>query len=289
MKIISRTGGGLLGLIAALIEARLGIIKADVDIGDSVGALVSAMRKIGKSPAYIAALMMRDGDAIFPRSLQHDVESMRGFASAKYPSGPLREILHHELGNICFGDLDSQLWMPSINLSTDSPYWFHNGQDDKILLVDGVMASCAALGDFPSYPILGLGNFGDGGITCHAPQDKCVHLFGAQNIEALISFGTGDMRHCNPRTDALDWGAVDWLLKDVVGEFLRMRENESDMNCRLSLGDKYRAINPPCETIDIDDTSKITRMKDIAEDADLGDVPAWLREKGFSVSSVPSV
>ena len=282
MKIIARPGGGLWGIEQMAIEARLGILKADCHIGDSVGALNSAMRAVGKSPTYILNMMMVSAKDIFDHSTLDQIEDLNGLSAAKYRSGPLHDILSHELADVCFGDLDCLLYLSSWNLNTDSPYWFHNGQDDHVKLVDAVMASCACPTLFPSWPIAGLGNFADGGIPCHSPADKCVFLFGAENISALLNIGTGDSRVCIARTDALDWGQLTWLRKDLLEAFGRLRENESNINCRMSLGDRYRSINPPCESIAIDDVSKISRMRDIGNTADLADVPAWLAQKGWT-------
>jgi patatin-like phospholipase/acyl hydrolase len=288
MKFLVHNGGGLLGVLSEAIEKRLGILKADVYMGDSIGAIISAMRAIGKSPAAVLDLLVQHAPEIFEHSTLDAVEDMQGLCSAKYRSEPLHDVLVHQLGNITFGDLDCQCIMPSWSLTNDGPYWFHKGQDDSITLVDGCMASSACPILFSSYPIMAMRqNFGDGGWTCHAPADKVSFLFHPEDVEAVLAIGTGMMPECNGRMDPLDWGLLSWLQKDIMSAFARLREKESDQNCRMFFGDKYRLINPLCETIGIDDVSKISRMQDIGATADLGDVPAWLAARWSP--SVPSV
>jgi predicted acylesterase/phospholipase RssA len=280
MKILVHNGGGLLGTISAAIEKRLGIIKADVYMGDSIGSIESALRAIGKSPSAVLDLLVNNAAHIFDHSTLDAVEDLQGLTAAKYQSGPLRDVLVSQLGNITIGDLDCQFICPAWSLTDDGPYWFHKGQDDAIPLVDACMASSACAILLPSYPIPAMKkNFGDGGWVCHAPADKAAFLFPPDDIEAVLAIGTGSMPECNPRMDPLDWGLLSWAQKDLLSAFARIREKESDANCRAAFGDKYRLINPVCETIAIDAVEKIPRMVEIGNTADLGDVPAWLVAK----------
>ena len=278
----------MLGVISAAIDARLGNIKADVYMGDSIGSLISAMRAVGKTPDEVLTLFNENAADIFDHSTLDAVEDMQGFSAAKYRSEPLRSALRKSIGDMTFGDLDCHLIMPAWSLTQDGPYWFHKGQDDHVSIIDAVMASCACPMFFPSYPIMYMGqNFGDGGWICHAPADKAAFWFHPEDVDAILSIGTGLTPECEGRMTPLDWGLVSWFQHDIISAFTRLREKESNQNCRMFFGDKYRSINPPCEKIAIDDVSKIARMIEIGNTADLGDVPQWLAAKGWQ-SDVPT-
>ncbi|MEB2607699.1 patatin-like phospholipase family protein [Burkholderia cenocepacia] len=249
-KILSCDGGGIRGLITALLIQDLDrrsriIASADGFAGTSTGGLIALGLARGVSISEIVDIYRTKGPVIFrengawlaqkqaleqhPQALeQGTVLAGPGVFQCQYVNTGLQEIAKSLVGNGKLADLSrfvainsARLWDPPTK--SWAPCTFSNGNGNayrNVSLFDAALATSAAPTYFPPYEIAGLGYFADGGVFANNPSVSAIaealasRRAGSLDDVRLLSLGTGTSP-VGIAPDAvgnpLTWGVSKWL------------------------------------------------------------------------------
>lgn len=184
-KVLSIDGGGIKGLFSARvlneIETLHGSLTEHFDMlcGTSIGGLIALALAAGQSAAEIVEFFKEWGPRIFPTGkIGRSWRNLRFYvAGGKYGDENLMRAAAHILGKKQMCDANSYLCIPTVNLTTASPWVFktdHDAtltRDSNIPMLDVAMATSAAPFYFPvaiSSSIPG-GYYVDGGLWANNP------------------------------------------------------------------------------------------------------------------------
>ena len=226
MKVLAIDGGGIRGLIPALvlaeIEERTGRRIADmVDLiaGTSTGGIIAcALAKPSPMPASeIARLYEEDGPEIFSRSLLKRITSVEGFLDERYSSSGLEATLQRHLGATHMTEAKVPLLLTAYDTTGRSIRFLRSeGEGADATMAQAAQASSAA----PTYfePVrLGNESLIDGGVFAINPA-MCAYAEVGGRLDLLLSLGTGSHTRPLHYSDVKDWGQLEWArpLIDVV-------------------------------------------------------------------------
>jgi predicted acylesterase/phospholipase RssA len=244
-RILAIDGGGIRGLIAAKVLARLEeLLRArdgsptlldcfDLLAGTSTGGLISlALAAPGEDggPPLTAARLVEiyrgeEGRAIFERPLVRRIPVLGSAIDLflpKYSLGPLRKELEREVGAARMADARKDVLISAYDMHGREPRFFKRWTDDatQVSMVDAGLATAAAPTYFPSHRV-GGGALVDGGVFAANPTVAAVveALKRTEDPERLtpddllvVSLGTGD-HELGYEPEAVErWGALDWAL-----------------------------------------------------------------------------
>jgi len=297
-RILSLDGGGIRGLITAIILERLEqavpnfLSKIDLIAGTSTGGLLALGLAAGKSPEETRELYKQRGKSVFRDTVFDDVRDIGKLVGADYSLEPLKIELEAEFGNTKLGDLSKKVLIsafdldnnpqPVENYRTWKAKFFHNypgpDTDSDQKVVDVAIRTSAAPTYFPIYQ-----GYIDGGVVAGNPSmcalAQALHIStGGQWIEdvILLSVGTGH----NPRyleVEEEDWGLAQWA-PVLVHLVMEGSSGLADYQCQQLLGDRYLRINPLLPApIGMDRVDKIPVLETIAQQADLKEAIDWIK------------
>src|SRR5215207_3019423 len=244
MKVLAIDGGGIRGLIPALvlaeIERRTGRRIADMfDLiaGTSTGGILAcglARRGEDGRPLHsaeeLAELYVTEGPKIFDRSLVHEVTSVGGLIDEKYDDKGLNTALETYLGDARLKEVLTDVLITAYDISDRFAFFFRSSRartDETydFSLFETARATSAAPTYFEpievtdaagahTYPLI------DGGIYAVNPA-MCAYaeIVGAgHELEVLASLGTGSQTKRYTFDEATGWGAIEWArpLIDMV-------------------------------------------------------------------------
>ncbi len=233
MRVLSIDGGGIRGLIPALvlaeIERRSGrrvFELFDLIAGTSTGGiLVCALCAPDPLPAdELVALYEEEGPDIFDRSLGQRIRSVDGLLDEKYDSAALDRALTRFLADKRLAETKPDLLVPAYNMGEPGPYFFKSrkareeGEDFPLSVV--ARATSAAPTYFEPYR-LGEQALVDGGVFAANPAmcafAEVLRFQPAAEI-VLLSLGTGQRTRKRSFADVEDWGLLEWArpIIDVV-------------------------------------------------------------------------
>ncbi len=233
MRVLSIDGGGIRGLIPALvlaeIERRSGrrvFELFDLIAGTSTGGILAcALCAPDPLPAeQLVGLYEEDGPKIFRRSLGRRVGSVEGLADEKYDSAALDAALERFLADKRLSDAKPDLLVPAYNLGEPGPYFFktrkarEEGEDFPLSVV--ARATAAAPTYFQALELDGQA-FVDGGVFAANPAmcafAEVLRHQPAADV-ALVSLGTGQRTRRRSFEEVDDWGLLEWArpILDVV-------------------------------------------------------------------------
>jgi patatin-like phospholipase/acyl hydrolase len=223
MKVLAVDGGGIRGLIPALvleeIERRLGRPVGEVvDLiaGTSTGAIIAcALAKPDPLPASrIAELYVEEGPKIFDRSLLKEITSVGGLIDERYDSSGLVSALERWIGPGRLADAHPPVLLTAYDLQARRAVFL--GSDPDISLVDAAHASSAAPSYFEPVP-LGTATLVDGGVFATNPS-VCAYAAVGGELDLLLSLGTGEHTRPLPYEEVRGWGRLEWAqpILDVV-------------------------------------------------------------------------
>jgi patatin-like phospholipase/acyl hydrolase len=261
MKVLSIDGGGIRGLIPALvlaeIERRTGRRTAemfDLIAGTSTGAiLASALARRGEdgSPMYsaedLSQIYITEGPKIFDQSLLKKFTSVGGLIDEKYDDDGLNTALEAYLGTARLKEAVTDVMLTAYDIHDRFAFFFRSSRartDDEydFSLRDAARASSAAPTYFEpievtdaagarSYPLI------DGGIYAINPA-MCAYAEVAPDLEVLASLGTG--AHTKPYefSEVKGWGKLEWAqpLIDMVFDGIA---DTVDFEAATLAGDRY--------------------------------------------------
>jgi patatin-like phospholipase/acyl hydrolase len=228
------SGGGYLGLysaaVLAALEQHIGEPigrRFDLIAGTSVGGIIAAAVAFELPLAGIVDYFRRHGTEVFsPRAKPSGavgrlLDLSRAVLGPKYASAGLRNALAERLGQATLGQALHPLLLPAVNVTRSltkvfkTPHAKASRGDEEVLVLDAVMAACAAPAYFASVAI-GDCLYADGGMFAVAPDQVALHE--AEHFMAIdpalvrmLSIGTATVGYQPAEGVAADAGAVGWL------------------------------------------------------------------------------
>jgi patatin-like phospholipase/acyl hydrolase len=221
IKILSLDGGGIRGLIPALIlqdlEKKLKRKKHlsecfDMMSGTSTGGIIVLLLNTPdakNAPKYqasdVVSLYKNLGSTVFNQSWWHYLSTFNGWINEKYPSDHLEMNLQKFYGNCRLQDALSNIIIPAYDISKDDYVFFKSDKAKHDLTRDFYFrdiarSTSAAPTYFKPAQIQDIScqekyTLVDGGLALNNPTiSACVHalkLFGRDNDFLVVSIGTG--------------------------------------------------------------------------------------------------
>lgn len=230
VRILSIDGGGIRGLIPALVLAELERQSGqpacdlfDLVSGTSTGAIIAAAltRPKPKTAAEIASLYMASGPAIFARSPISYIRS--AITGPKYDAAPLERVLREFFGTTKLSDAIVPLLLPCYDIERREAHFakswraLRNPADD-FLTSDYLRAATAAPTYFSPALIHSIGGQRlaaiDGALYANNPamcaMAEARVLFPEADRFICISLGVGEFRSPLPYEKAKNWGLLSW-------------------------------------------------------------------------------
>ena len=261
MKVLAIDGGGIRGIIPALvlaeIERRTGRrIGALVDLiaGTSTGAIVACAlaRPEPLSADEIAEIYVQEGPRIFDRSLLKRIVSADGLIDERYDSDGLVAALERHLGAARMPDARPALLLTAYDIERRRAVFLRS--TDDVSMVDAAHASSAAPTYFEPVRVDGAALV-DGGVYAANPA-VCAFAEAAGGTRFLLSLGTGEHTRSLRYEDVRGWGRLEWVrpLIDVVFDG---SADAVDLQLSALLGDAYVRLQTPLDEAsdDLDDAS----------------------------------
>ena len=264
MKVLSIDGGGIRGLIPALvlaeIERRTGQRIAqmfDLIAGTSTGGVLACgltVRGEGDVPAHtaeeLADLYVTEGPKIFDRSLVKEVTSVGGLIDERYDDAGLNATLETHLGDARLKAVLTDVFITAYDIQDRSAFFFRSARaraDDSydFSLAEAARATSAAPTYFEpvavtdaagarTYPLI------DGGIYAANPA-MCAYVEVADapsELEVLASLGTGSQTKAYDIDEAKGWGAIAWA-KPVIDMIFDGGADTVDFEAATLAGERY--------------------------------------------------
>jgi len=276
MKVLSIDGGGIRGLIPALVlaeieqrtERRIADL-VDMIAGTSTGGILAcALGKPDPLPAAeIASLYVEEGPKIFDRSLLKQITSLGGYLDERYSAGGLVEALERYLGDTPMSAATLPLLLTAYDTESRAIHLLRSeGEHSGASMVDAAHATSAAPTYFEPVRLDGA-TLIDGGIFATNPSLVAyAELRG--KLDLLLSLGTGEHTRPLPYEKVKDWGQLEWA-RPVIDVVFDGGQDAVDMQLRALLPDGFVRLQTQLEKAsdDLDDASSdnLDRLRDEAE------------------------
>jgi uncharacterized protein len=271
MKVLAIDGGGIRGLIPALvlaeIESRTGRRAAelfDLIAGTSTGAIIAcALVRPNPMPAVRAAeLYETDGPKVFDRSLLKQVTSLGGLIDERYDAEGLLATLRRHLGDRRLADATTPVLLTVYDLESRQAVLLR--RDDDLTLVQAAHASSAA----PTYfePVrAGARTLVDGGVFAINPAALAYAEAGG-DVDVLASLGTGEHTRRLRFDEVEDWGQLEWA-RPILDVVFDGGADAVDMQLSRLLDECYVRLQ-----------TRLDEASDALDDASPGNLAALRRE-----------
>ena len=227
MRVLSIDGGGIRGLIPAMVlaevERRTGRrVHELVDLiaGTSTGGIIAcALAKPQPQTAeQLVGLYVDEGPRIFHRDLLKRVTSVEGWIDERYDDAGLNEALREHLGDARLKDALVPIMVTAYDLESRKAYFFRSTRGPDFAMWEVALATSAA----PTYfepARIGDFSFVDGGVFAANPA-MCAYadLAPRAPVDLIASLGTGSKGADHPVHGAEGWGQLEWArpIIDVV-------------------------------------------------------------------------
>lgn len=255
IKILSIDGGGIRGIIPAMIlaeiEDRTGKpISSSFDLiaGTSTGGILALglTKPEAGRPCYSARDLIRlyenNGGKIFNRSLCHKILSLSGTVAERYPSDGVEAVLREYFGTAKLSESLTNLFITSYEIERRDPFFFRSRKartdpDYDYYMWEVARATSAAPTYFEPAKVRSLKQAADGdrlsfyalvdgGVFANNPgmcafvdakTDTAINTSTGDDF-LLVSLGTGQLTRTLPYNKAKDWGVLQWAkpVLDVV-------------------------------------------------------------------------
>lgn len=305
IRILSLDGGGLRGLIAARLLARLqrhpqiaGWLDAvDLFAGTSTGGVLALGLACGKTPEELCSLYRDRGHVIFDDSRWDNLRDLGKLVGADYSGKGLKTELERLFGDLRLKDLTRKVAVPTFDLDNEDvperrtwkPKIFHNYQgadsDGEQQVASIARYTCAAPTYFPSAD-----GYVDGGVYANNPSIVALaQAISLRNQAAeraalddvvLLSVGTG-VSLTYIRGQTLDWGYAQWA-QPLLNVLMDGVAGIADYQAQQLLDERYHRLQMvfnPRETIRLDAVDKLGRMEEIAATHPLDATVQWIRRQ----------
>src|SRR5436190_13299530 len=281
MKILSIDGGGIRGIIPAMIlaeiEKRLGeqLHRVfDLIAGTSTGGIITlavGARSKGDGPyrpGELADMYVENGPEIFHKNV---MTPLRMLLRPKYSAEPLERVLEEFFAETMFSTALTPLLISSYDIEAERPFFF---KSHKILerkeseydwrVREIARATSAAPTYFPPARLEKAGRayaLVDGGVCVNNPAmaafAEACRLYRQAKHFVLVSAGTGDRADHYPYHKARKWGLLGWACK-IVPVFMDSVSEAADYELDSIPACKFYRLQPPSlgpASNDIDDSS----------------------------------
>lgn len=296
IKILSLNGGGIRGLIPAVILTEIERRTKrpisslfDLIAGTSTGGILAlglARPGNGKprfSAADLARLYEDKGSSIFSHPLCHEIRSLNGLIEERYPSNGIETVLEEYFGASKLSESLTNLFITSYEIERRDPFFFRTtkARSDKAydyLMKDVARATSAAPTYFAAakvrsekqafgkdrldyYALVDGGVFANNPGMCAFVEAKTDEMLNKQGKDdyLMVSVGTGQLTRSLPYTSVKDWGILQWA-KPVLNVVFDGVSDTIDYQLRQLLPeDKYYRFQVSLEILgndDMDDTSE---------------------------------
>lgn len=246
MRVLSIDGGGIRGLIPAVvlaeIEKRSGRRIAqlfDLIAGTSTGGILAAgltRAGAGGDPAYTAAdligLYESEGTEIFHRSLVKRVGSADGYLDDRYDDAGLNAALSRYLGDARLSQALADVFVTAYDIEERAAVFLRSSRarmrpQDDYTLADAARATAAAPTYFEPARVSDVAGARtraliDGGVFATNPA-MCAYAELARarsvdDMDLMVSLGTGSHTRALRYDDVRGWGQIEWArpIIDVV-------------------------------------------------------------------------
>jgi patatin-like phospholipase/acyl hydrolase len=293
LKILSIDGGGIRGLIPALVLARIEQIAKkpiaelfDVIAGTSTGGILAlGLTCAGEDahPRYSAAdlveMYVKEGRTIFPHEFCAPVRQLLG---PKYPAKGREKVLAAKLGDARLKDALTSVIVTSYDIERREPIFFRSSlaresADHDFAARDVALATSAAPTYFPpvrlpaprlepAYALVDGGVFANNPGMCAFVDDTTVK--GVSERVLMVSLGTGVLTRRLPYKDAKGWGLIEWAPKilDVVFDGV---SDTVDYQLKTILADRYYRLQVKLdEASDNMDDASARNIEDLKREAE---------------------
>ena len=236
MKVLSIDGGGIRGLIPALVlaEVERRTRKRTAELFDLVagtstgGILACALACPGPdgAPAMsaeeLSEIYFTEGPKIFDRSLLKRITSLEGLIDERYSDDGLNAALKRYLGDARLSEALCDVFVTAYDVEGRFAFFFRSARARNdpaydFAMTDVARATAAAPTYFEpfevtdvagarSYPLI------DGGVYAVNPA-MCAYTdvaAGAGKLEVLASLGTGTYTRSYSFDDVNSWGLLQW-------------------------------------------------------------------------------
>jgi len=238
IKILSIDGGGIRGLIPAMIldhiERTTGKPISQLFhliAGTSTGGILALGLVKPKSPGkpqYTAADLIKlyedQGPTIFSRSVWDKIHSGFGLNNEKYPSEGIETVLQGFFGDVLLSQVLTEVVIPSYDIEQRNCFFFKSRKAksdaaDDFLLRQVARATSAAPTYFAPCRIYQGGNaptlaLVDGGVFANNPTlcgfAEAKRIYDKATDFLVVSLGTGELTRKIPYDGAQDWGLLGW-------------------------------------------------------------------------------
>src|SRR5829696_3388206 len=241
MKVLAIDGGGIRGLIPALvlaeIERRTGRRIADlVDMiaGTSTGGILAcALGKPDPLPAAeVASLYVEEGPRIFDRSLLKQITSLGGYLDERYSDKGLVRALEGYLGDTPMSAATVPLLLTAYDTEARAIHLLRSeGEHSGATMVQAAHATSAAPTYFEPVRLDGA-TLIDGGVFAINPS-LCAFAEVGGSLDLLLSLGTGEHTRRLPYDKVKGWGQLEWARPVIDVVFLQLRALIPDGYVRL--------------------------------------------------------
>lgn len=272
-KILSIDGGGIRGIIPAIILAEIERRTQkkisdmfDLVAGTSTGGLIAAMLVSQQHPSAqnIVDLYEKRGHEIFSRDLCEFIFSFASLSDHKFSSTGISKVLSDVLGDETIDGVKKDLLITAYDINNREPYFFKSWRPD----FNGIplVTICKATSAAPTYfepvdtSIQGKDRtFIDGGVFVNNPAVsayvEAIRIYGPDVY--VLSLGTGTLVESIKYEDAKSWGKIEWispLLDCMFGASSDVVDYQMDM----LLGEDFTRLqlkNIKDENMALDDAS----------------------------------
>jgi predicted acylesterase/phospholipase RssA len=279
-KILSIDGGGIRGLIPALvlaeIEARTGRAIADcfdLIAGTSTGGILAlgfAKDDGNGKPQYsagdLAGIYQSRGREIFARSLWRGASSVGGLTDERYSHKGLEKVLEEYFGDDELGSGLTRTLIASYDIQNRAPLFLKSWREEhrSVPMKHAARATSAA----PTYFEPALVPVGgatraliDGGVFINSPAVSAYaearKIFRGEEDFLVLSLGTGQLIRPILFAEARDWGKAGWLAPLLSCMFDGVSD-AADYQMRMLAGENYIRLQTDL-SIASDDMDNATR------------------------------
>lgn len=237
MRILAIDGGGIRGLIPALVLAELerragrrAFELFDLIAGTSTGGILAcALCAPDPLPATeLVKLYEEEGPRIFDRSLFQRIRSADGLLDEKYDDAALDRALERFLSHKLLSETRPDLIVPAYDTALPGPYFFKTSKAKETPETDDFRLSIVARATSaaPTYfePVGDREKaLVDGGVFAVNPaMCALAEVLNRDDVRprdvVLLSLGTGQRTHKRTFEEIKDWGLAKWArpILDVV-------------------------------------------------------------------------
>ena len=268
-RILALSGGGYLGLYAAVVlaelEARVGEPlgrRFDLIAGTSVGGLLSMALAFEVPMAELVKLFLERGEEVFSSrrlptgAVTRLLDLSRSVMGPKYTGEALRKELTRHFGKRTLGDALHAVVVPAVDVTRSvtkvfkTPHAQASLGDAGLSAVDVTLAICAAPAFFPCVKV-GDKLYADGGLFAVAPDQVALHeaelFMGAKPSKVrMLSVGTATMGYQPMEKPEADVGAVGWLTDGrLILTMISVQQQHVQAIMEDRLADRYMRLDAP--------------------------------------------